>query len=176
MHRASRPILIALFLTSLLPVWPAPPSSQPPGPGFRVSTVEPTLPLVVDLRALPSVGSTNGRPRVDLEVEIEAGPVISDVSIALVLPDDLLPLEDSFPSGPTFSLPAAGRRRFGARLMAARPGRFPVRVEVAFRDGEGREYRTRQGLDLRLGPSAAEGRSNAGAWEVMGVPLQELGR
>jgi hypothetical protein len=141
-----------------------------------VSTIEPTLPLVIDLRAIPAPGSPGADPRVDLEVEIEAGPEISDVSIALVLPDDLRALEDSFPSGPAFSLPAAGRRRYGAHLMAVRPGLFPVQVQVAFRDGEGREYSMRQGLDLRLGLPAPVGRSNAGAWEVMAVPLQELNR
>ena len=177
MHRASRPILIALSLIGLLPVWPAPPSSVPSrASGSRAATIEPTLPLTIDLRAAPAAGLPGGRARVDLEVEVEAGPEISDLSIALVLPDDLRALEDSFPSDPAISLPAAGRRRFDAHLVAARPGLFPVQVEVAFRDGVGREYHTRQGLDLRIGPPAPGGRAHSGAWEAMAVPLQELGR
>lgn len=177
MHRASRSTLIALSFLCLLRLWPAPPVSPPSGgPGSGVATIEPTLPLTIDLRPGPAAQSRAGGGRIALEVEIEAGPDISDLSLALVLPDGLRAEEDPLPSDHTIALRAAERRLYVVPLIAARAGIFPVQVEASFRDDQGRTFRTRQGIDLRFGPPRPEGRSHAGAYEVMAVPLQELGR
>jgi hypothetical protein len=154
-----------------------------PGPGPRTrpagepgSTVEPTLPLVIDLR-LPGEENRGPGGDVRLEVVLEAGDAIDRLTLALHLPEGIRALDlPEAAAGEPLALDAGERRAYQVPLVAAREGRFPLRVEAAFTLPDGRVFRTRQGAILTVGAPPPIGRSNAGALEFMGVPLEALDR
>ncbi len=140
-----------------------------PSPG---ATVEPLLPLTVDLRvASVHLGAGGGSAR--LEAEIETGPEIPELSLRLLLPDGLGAEGGALASGITTALAAKERRLYALPLRSSRAGPFPIRLEVFFTLPDGRAFRTEQGTTLRFGPPSQEPRSNAGAYEYMGVPVEE---
>ncbi|MFQ5877387.1 MAG: hypothetical protein ACE5JH_06830 [Acidobacteriota bacterium] len=177
MRKASGVILAAVAVTSLLtgPSRPAPPGPAPPR---RVPppTVEPTLPVVPDLRLSEVQGDQRGGTA-RLTIDIDADPVVRDLELRLVLPRGLRAESGPFVAGRPVSIPGpAAPQLFSVPLLADHGGALPIRLEVAYLDAEGRPVRTRQGATLRLGLAAPGGRLHLGAYEVMGVRLEDLSR
>ena len=101
---------------------------------------------------------------------------LHDLSLHLLLPGDVSAESGSFPDGST-EIPAPGEQRlFSVSLRSARLGSFPIQVLATFTLPDGRSFQTRQGATLEVGAAARPGRSHAGAYEVMGVPIDEPGR
>jgi hypothetical protein len=141
-----------------------------PSPG---ATIEPVLPLTVDLRVASVHEGRGGGGSARLEAEIEAGPEIREASLILVLPDGLRAEAGALATGITIPLAAAERRLYAVPLRAERAGSFPIRLHVSFSLPDGRTFQTQQGATLRVGPRPEWPRSNAGASEYMAVPLAE---
>jgi len=150
-----------------------PPSTvrPPAGTGTR-ATVEPTPPLFIDLRLDtpdPAVRSGHGVARV--VIEIDAGPDLREVTLRLVLPEEVQAIDDPLPIG-SFALPAGARRTWETMVFARRAGSHALQVEATYRIGDGEILRTRQGTLLRAG-GPSEGRHHAGAWEVQAVAIED---
>lgn len=147
------------------------PSVPPPAP-VRHATVEPALPLRLDLEV------REGRPGhaepARVEAIIVAAADLLDVSLQWVLPEGLE--RNGGAAGPQALAPllrSGERRLLEVPVRALRGGDFAIRLEASFRLADGRQFRTQQGVLWRRGPAAPEGRHHAGAYEVMGVPVAE---
>ncbi|MGH9750392.1 MAG: hypothetical protein ACRD5D_01655 [Candidatus Polarisedimenticolia bacterium] len=173
-----RPAVLGVLLLSALASLPAAgphsgPMGPPPPAREGAATVEPIPPLLVDLRAelqdLPAGGRARGR----IVIELEAGPDLDGLVVAFQAPREVdvdvssLPL----PAAP-FRLEAGRRRVITLPLRGVSDGRHELRVEASYLLPDGTPVRTFQGTTLRTGPDAAGGRSHAGAFEVMGTPLE----
>ncbi len=152
-----------------------PASSQQPPPSVPPPTIEPSLPVRVDMQ-LVSVNETGHGGTARLEVSVEAGARVSELSMDLRLPEDLRVQDGTPTKGWVMSLEASEHRRYEIPLVAVQNGVFPIRVEMSLRLPDGRSFRAGQGAVLRLGAPPAVGRMNAGAYEFRGVPLEELQR
>jgi hypothetical protein len=139
------------------------------------ATVEPGLPLAIDLR-FDSVSEARDGGTALLLVTLAADADIPDLSIDVVLPESLRVQAGTPTRGLTATLGAGERRRYEIPLVAGHQGVFPIRAEVVFRLTDGRSFREGQGTTLRLGVPSPQGRLNAGAYEVRAVPLEELPR
>jgi len=142
---------------------PAPPAPAP--------TIEPTLPLALELRALPDRPGRAEPPR--LEATLSASGDLQDVSLSLVLPEDLDGDRTALPGERAFSLRSGEKRVYVIPLRPRRAGAFPVKIDASFRLPDGRILHTEQGMLWRNNAAAPEGRYNAGAYEWMGVPVGE---
>lgn len=177
MRSGSAVVLVALALLGLSgapaqPIGsPKPAHTESPGP----ATIEPTLPLMIDLRLTGQRAAAQGG-LARLEVSLDAGSALADAVLTLMLPDDVKADDGPLPRGLQTSFRGGEHREYVVPLNARRTGLFPVRVHASFRLEDGRTYETDQAVLLRLGVPAPEGRSNAGAYEFMGVPLHELSR
>ncbi len=176
MRRAPASTLIAYALVCLLAGAVLGPSTVPGGGAVAArSTIEPTLPLTLDL-LLTAVDETERGASASLEVTVDAGAEIRDLSLALRLPEGVRG-DAEFPGrGASTALERGERRRYVVPLSAPRRGVLPIRVEASFRLPDGRSFRTEQGATLRLGVPGPECRWNAGAYECMGVPPGEMSR
>jgi len=141
----------------------------------RSPNIEPSLPVFLDLQ-LASVSETGGGGSARLEVTVNAGSTIEELSVNLRLPEGLRVQGGTPISGWTMALEAGGQRRYEVPLVTGRNGAFPIRAEMFFRLPDGRSFRAVQGTTLRLGAPLPQGRINAGAYEFRGVPLEELQR
>ena len=134
--------------------------------------IEPTLPLSLELRVAPA-DPARGEPA-RLDVAVDAATDLQDVTLSLFLPAGLraedAPLE-AIPS--PGALRAHDRRSYSVPLAPLAEGDMPIRLGASFRLPDGREFRTEQGILWHRGPAAPGGRHNAGAYEVMGVPVDE---
>lgn len=135
------------------------------------ATIEPTLPLAIDL-SVQEGSPLHGEPA-RLEAVIEAAADLRDVSLLPVFPEGLT--GDGGPPGPVWlaALGPGERRVLSVPLRVLGAGDFPIRLEASFRLPDGREFRTQQGILWRRGPGAPEGRHNAGAYEFMAAPVAE---
>ncbi len=167
MRRVSRQTLIAVTAACLLAAGPVRSPDPPPAP-----TIEPTLPLSLDLRLGP-VDERGHGGSTTLTVEAVAGPDLEAVALLLVLPEGVRTPDPQGLAGVPAGLARGAGRRFVVSLEADRKGVFPIRVEASYRLPDGTVFRTQQGETLRIGSPARPGRSNAGALEFMGVPLDE---
>jgi len=171
---ARRFLTLALLL--LGPAWSA--ASACDGRGspipFRAAhpTVEPTLPLLLEMR-LEEVERTDGEARARLVVVVTADRDIRDLELELpgtsggekldTLEIPVQPIDLAAGSSRTFTIPvrAPGRRDLALRLNAS------------FRTREGQVLHLGQGVTLKARPEQV-GRSHLGAWEVMAVPLEAI--
>lgn len=141
---------------------------------FRAShpTVEPTLPLLLDMR-LEGVEQTDKESRARLIVVVTADIDVHDLELALpatagaatldTLEIPVLPMDLAAGSSRTFTVPIRG------------PGRsdLALRLTASFRTGDGRMIHLGQGVTLKAAAAQA-GRFHAGAWEVMAAPLEAV--
>jgi len=155
------------LISSIVPATPVTPITP--------VTIEPTLPLLINLKLTGQHGGAQGGVA-RLEVTLDAGASLDDVALTLVLPDGLKAEDGPLSRGLHTPLARGEHRGYIVPLSAGRAGRFPVRVHAAFRLADGRSFETNQASLLSLGVTAPEGRSNAGAYEFMGVPQEELSR
>src|SRR5712692_7877002 len=104
---------VVAFATVCLTVGPVlePASSQQPPPSIHPPTIEPTLPVGVDMQLL-SVSETGHGGTARLEVSVEASAKIPELSIELQLPEPLRSQDGTPAHGWTISLEASERRRY----------------------------------------------------------------
>lgn len=178
MRRAPRPrSAVALFIVCLalgLSAHPGPPA-PPPQPTRAVPTVEPLGPLSLDLQFSDHLEWKGGGSAV-IKADIVAGDEVEDLILNLELPEGLT-LSGAHHLPEKQGRLRAGERRFRRLpVTASRNGEFAVRLEAEVRLADGRTFRVGQGATLRVGRPRAEGRQRNGAYEVRGVPLNELRR
>jgi len=170
MRRTPRFVVVALPPALVVAALWIQPAAVDPKPGSR-PTIEPTLPLTLDLRALPADPARGEPPR--LEATLDASGDLRDVSLSLVLPDGVDGDPGTLSADRASALRAGERRVYVVPLQARRPGAFPVRLEASFLLPDGRALHTQQGVLWRSGVTPPEGRHHAGAYEWMGVPVAE---
>jgi hypothetical protein len=134
-------------------------------------TIEPSLPLTLDLRVLPA-DPDRGEPE-HLEATIVASSDLQDVSLSLVLPEGVEGDDTAFPAGDGQILHRGERRIVPVPLRTRSDGEFPIRLLATFRLPDGRHFRTEQGILWRSSGGGPAGRYHAGAYEWMGVPVAE---
>ena len=167
MRRTPRFLIVALpvvLVAAALWIRPASVTTPPP-------TIEPTLPLTLELRALPERPGRSGPQH--LEATLNASGDLQDISLSLVLPEGLDGDRGALPGDRTFRLRGGEKRVYIVPVQARRAGIFPVKIEASFRLPDGRVLHTQQGMLWRSGAPAPEGRHNAGAYEWMGVQVGE---
>jgi hypothetical protein len=164
------------FLVVALPVvlvvaafWLRPASSRPHSAAH--ATIEPTLPLTLDLQAVPADPARGLPPR--LQAVLGASGDLQDVNLSLVVPEALSADAGGIESDPPGSLRAGESRTYSIPVQAKRAGAFPIRLEASFRLPDGRLFHTQQGIIWRSGAAAPQGQHHAGAYEWMGVPVGE---
>jgi hypothetical protein len=138
------------------------------------TTIEPTLPLLVDMR-FAGMERGAGLARGRLEIDLSADGDLDEIAASLVLPKGLR-VADGAALPPALRLKSGERRRFILQVEGADDRDLPVRLDVAYRTADGRRFRVGQGVTLEGPRPDAAGRSRLGAWEVMAVPLEELER
>lgn len=170
MRRTPRLVLVASSVVLLAGgLWlgsSTPPPSPPPAP-----TIEPTLPLAIDLRARPAESRSGRSPGFDASIQTDAD--LDDVTFRLVLPEGLASNAPDLFRGGAVRLGHGDKRAFSVDMTAPRDGVWPIRLEVTYRLADGQTIRTQQGLLWRSGGHAPEGMHHAGAYEWMGVPVAE---
>lgn len=176
MRRTPRTVVVAIPAVCLSAAILFHPSHReapavPPAPPGGHATVEPTLPLVLDLKVREG-GPRPGEPA-RIEAIIDAAADLGDVSLQWVFPEGLQ--GEGGPAGPLAQTPlrAGERRVLEVPLRPLRAGDFSIRLEASFSLADGRKFRTQQGVLWRRGQAAPEGRHHAGAYEVMGTAVSE---
>lgn len=163
-----RAVILAL-LCLLLASADGAPRTAPPAPP---PTIEPTLPLLVDMR-LSGVERAAGRVRAQLEIDLRAHGRIDAIELSLALPREVGAATDTaLPS----SLADGERRRVAIPVEAPGDRDLPIRLHAAFRTADGRVFRLGQGVTLEAPRPGMGGRRRLGAWEVPAVPIEELRR
>jgi hypothetical protein len=165
-------LICAAALCALVP-GPRQPTIAGPALSQPHATIEPTLPLALNLSLSAVEGGPRGGAAV-LDVAVEAGTEIQDLSLSLKIPDALRRDGLFLPQGASISMRRGERKQFTVPLSTLRAGEFPIRLEASYRLGDGRTFEAGQGVTLRIGTSPPEGRLHAGAYEFMAVPLEEL--
>ena len=175
MHWAPRPILVILQGVLVLGVGlcsgPGAPDRSPL-PSGRTPTVEPTLPLTIELRLAPDRGP-GGSGRAVLHAGFQAGSEIADLVLVVHMPPGLRFEGAALPDrlGP---MAAGDRLVHTLPLLVDRAGAYPIRIEADVKLADGRSFRVGYGEMLRIGPSDPPGWLHNGAYEIRGVPLREL--
>ncbi|HXU13355.1 MAG TPA: hypothetical protein VN898_15475 [Candidatus Binatia bacterium] len=176
MRRTPRTALVAICFVCLL-VLPSFQSAHRGGPvvspaaSSRHATVEPGLPLRIDL-SLQEDRTGHGNPA-SLDAVIDAADDLSEVSLRWIFPEGVQQGAAEDPSQSFKHLRAGERRLLRATLKAARQADFPIRLEASFQVPDGRTFRTQQGLLWRRGARKPDGLHHVGAFEVMGEPVAE---
>jgi hypothetical protein len=170
-------VVVALVAGGVLP-WAAAASSGSvpvPRPTLPAPTIEPTLPLTIDLR-LADVARDKGRARATLEVDLVADADLRDVTWELDLPADVRLLDD--PAGPhaTGHLEKGQKRLSRLGLEAPADSDRVIHLRATFRDASGRLFKLGQGVTLAGPRVRPEGELHAGAYEVMAASPDELPR
>jgi hypothetical protein len=169
MLKTPRLLYVALPLVVVALLWPGRGFFRPSGDSR--ATIEPTLPLVVDLRERPADPARGTPP--GLQAIVDAKSDLQDVSFTLLLPDGLSGDAGTLTAERGRAYKAGERRAFVVPLQELRAGEFAIRLEVSFRLPDGRVLHTQQGMMWRAGARPREGRLHAGAYEWMGVPVAE---
>lgn len=146
-----------------------------PRPVPSAATIEPTLPLTIDLR-LTDVTRDRGRAHATLEVELVADADLRDVTWEVDLPADVRLLDQS--TGPHAAGHLAKGQKRLSKLGLEAPGDSDraIHLHATFRDASGRVFELGSGVTL-AGPRARpEGVLHAGAYEVMAATPDELPR
>lgn len=152
---------------------PPPQGFAPPSrPKSAPATVEPIPPLAIDLRLVPLDGhGPGGRAR--LEAELDAGPEIADVRLDFDFPPGLRIEDGSLPPERAGRFARGERRLYVLPLRVDMDGDFPLRLRATFELADGRELVVGHGLNWHTRGRPEAGRKRAGAYEVMGVQLEE---
>jgi hypothetical protein len=138
------------------------------------ATIEPTLPLQIDLQFEQLKKTPRGWAGL-LRVALEADADFPEISLRLNLPEGVRAGAGSWLTQfQSLSLGRGEKRVHAIPLNAVSDGVFPIRLEAVIELPDGKSLRTQQGRTLRLGGSADDGRYHLGAYEVMAVPLEDL--
>jgi hypothetical protein len=174
------PSSFALITGSLVLLLTQPASQQvapvDPRPGSPQATVEPLLPVVIDLQFRNLIRTPRGWHGVAM-LEILGDDRPRDVSMRLLLPDGVGARPGSWLNEiERFRLFPGAARSYAIPLDIWGDGAYAIQVEAIVEDDEGAILRTRQGRTLHAGRYRGEGRYRLGAYEVMGVPVEESDR
>jgi hypothetical protein len=137
----------------------------------RHPTVEPSLPLTIDLHEIPADPDRGQPPR--LEATVASTSELREVSLSLILPEGVEADETELLAKDRSDLRRGELRVVSIPLLARHGGAFPIRLQASFRLPDGREFRTEQGILWSSAGGGPAGRHNAGAYEWMGVPVSE---
>ena len=170
MHVTPRTVMLALLLGLLLPASAIRPACAPTA---RHATIEPTLPLQIDMR-LEGLERGRGRARARLSIEIRADESLDAIDLSLSLPATVQVAGDAG-LGAAFRMARGERRHIVLPVEGPDDRDLPMRLGGTFRTEDGRVFRVGQGVTLESRPRAP-GSRHLGAWEVMAVPLEELKR
>lgn len=171
MLRARRVLLLSSLMVLHVTGLCVAPSGRP---GISpVATIEPTLPLQIDTR-LVEVERHAGTASARLEIDVLAGGDLQDIDITLTVADGLRVTDESTLPRGRQDMTQGSRRQFAVPLTGPGDRDLPIRLKAVFRTADGRPFELGQGVTLEAPRDA--GRSHAGAWEVMAVPLEELRR
>lgn len=176
MRRTPRTALVAICFICLfaLPLFqsadPSRPVVSPVAPSGH-ATVEPGLPLRINLSLREDRGGTGGPA--SLEAVIDAEDDLREVSLKWIFPEGVQQDASEDPSQSVKQLRSGERRVLHAAVRAARQADFPIRLEASFQVADGRSFRTQQGILWRRGARKPDGLHHAGAFEVMGEPVAE---
>lgn len=173
--RIASPFLIISVTLSLLLARPAQPPAPPAAEGGppRTATVEPLPPVVIDIQFDGLRRTARGWHGL-LVLTVEAGEGVREASMRLLLPDGV-----SAGPGPWMNdllnmpLAAGVPRRHVIPLNLQSDGAHSIGVEAIVDFTDGTSHRTRQGRTLHAGRHPGEGRHRLGAYEVMGVLVEE---
>ena len=140
------------------------------------ATVEPLLPVVIDLQFRNLTRTSHGWRGVAL-IEVVGDELPRDVSMRLLLPAGV----DAVPGAwlteiDRFRLLPGTARRHSIPLNLPGDGAYAIQVEAIVESDDGTSFKTRQGRTLHAGRDRGEGRYHLGAYEVMGVPIEELSK
>ena len=174
MRSASSIVLIAGITTLLLadPA-PRPVMSTRGDAGAYPATVEPTLPLSIDLQ-FGNVERTRSGWNTVLHLAIDADQDFPEVSLRLILPDEVRAEPGPWMSDlDAFRALRGSRRTHTIPLSAASDGVFAIQIEASIKLANGESFKTRQGRTLHVGRKPGDGRYHAGAYEVFGVPIAD---
>ena len=108
-----------------------------------------------------------------MQATVNTSGELQDVSLSLVLPDGVTADSSEIEAARPGSLRAGEARVYTFPLRARHAGAFPLKMGASFRLPDGRVFQTEQGLVWRNGVALPEGRHHAGAYEWMGVPVDE---
>ena len=170
MRRTPRFLVVALPVVLVVAAFWLRPASSRPDFAAHV-TIEPTLPLTLELQAASADPARGLPPR--LQATLGASGDLQDLNLSLVVPEALSADAAEMESGPPGSLRAGENRTYSIPIQAKRAGAFPIRLEASFRLPDGRLFHTQQGIIWRNGATAPQGQHHAGAYEWMGVPVDE---
>ena len=141
---------------------------------LRRPTVEPTLPITVDMRLL-DVERSRGHARARLTIAIEAAADLDEIELSLALPSTLRAI------GGSWLPPGLGRmsrgqvRRFEMPIEAGEDAVAPIRLEAVMHLADGRTFTAGQGVTLEPPSRDRAGRVHLGAYEVMAQPAPVQG-
>jgi hypothetical protein len=169
-RRTPRFVVVALPVVLVVAALWLHPASSGPNTATR-PTIEPTLPLYLDLGILPADQARGVPPR--LQATLDASGDLQEVFLSLVLPEAVSAGAEVFESGHPTALRAGEKRVYSVPIQARRAGAFPIKLEASFRLPDGRVFHTQQGIVWRVGAAGASGHHHAGAYEWMGVPVEE---
>ncbi len=149
------------------------PPADPPT-GSHPATIEPLLPVVIDLQFRNLARTRRGWQGVVL-IEVVGDERPHDVSMRLLLPDGV----DAVPGAwlteiEGFRVFPGAARRHAIPLKLPADGAYAIQVEAIVNLDDSTSLKTRQGRTLHVGRYRGEGRYHLGAYEVMGVPGEEV--
>src|SRR5260221_9688119 len=111
-----------------------------PPRSIRTPNIEPSLPILLDLQ-LASVSEAGEGGSARLDVTVNAGSTIEELSVNLRLPEGLRVQSGTPISGWSMALEAGDQRRYEVPLITGRNGAFPISAEMSFRLPDGRSFR-----------------------------------
>jgi hypothetical protein len=140
----------------------------------RRPTVEPTLPLTIDMR-LHDVERGKGRARARLSIDLGAGADLDEVELSLSFPETLRVVDGAWLPPGLRRMAKGQTRRFDLLVDGPEEAASPIRLQALMRLTDGRTFSLSQGVTLEPPRRDAAGRVHLGAYEVMAAPLPEQG-
>jgi hypothetical protein len=168
-------LVVAVSLCAAIFLSPASAGRVSSGPSSAVRTIEPTLPLVLDLH-LEGVERRTGGGAARLIADLDAGAAIDDVTLSLVLPPGAEAPDDPWLGSPPRRFAAGERRHYVIPVKTRGGGPQPIAIVGSYRLSDGRVLMVRQGVTLRTDPATRFERDHLGAHEMMAVPQGDLPR
>lgn len=141
-----------------------------PRGGHSASTVEPTLPLRIDL-AFEAIERGNGRARGRLVVDVLAIDEVRDLEIDVRHDDALSIPEEATLERDRLRLRRGEMRRYRMAIEGREDRDLPLRLEATFLTADGILLRLGQGITLQKAKPPEQGRLHLGALEYPALVL-----
>lgn len=172
------PTMLLALAAALLAAAPAPPAAVPAAPSDALpapstsppATVEPTLPLRLDV-AFDSFERSGGRGRGRVRIDIVAVDEVHDLEIEMLHDQALAIPEETSLRRERLRLRPGETRSFRMDVEAREDRDLPLRLEATFRTADGTILRLGQGVTLQGSRPPPEGRLHLGAHEYPALVL-----